>query len=156
MGQYPTLCQHQSYPLSHSIITDNGTNFAKGAIARFCGEKGIRLDLAFVPHPQSNGQVEKENSLVLAGIKPWLVDPLDRSPDCWIDELPSVLWCLQTTPNRSIGHTPFLIVYGAEAVLPADIQFDSPRVVLYTEGEARRANEDGVNLLEEEIGRAHV
>ena len=38
-----------SYP--NSIITDNGTNFAKGAFARFCGDKGIRLDLAFVAHP---------------------------------------------------------------------------------------------------------
>ena len=42
----------------HSIITDNGTNFAKGALARFCATQGIRLDLASVAHPQSNGQVE--------------------------------------------------------------------------------------------------
>ena len=37
------------YP--NSIITDNGTNFAKGAFARFCSNKGIRLDLASVAHP---------------------------------------------------------------------------------------------------------
>jgi len=41
------------YP--HTIITDNGTNFAKGVFARFCEEKGIRLDLASVARPQSNG-----------------------------------------------------------------------------------------------------
>ena len=83
------------------------------------------------------------------GIKLRLVDPLERAAGCWIEELPSVLWSLRTTPNRSTSYTPFFLVYGAEAVLPADIQFDSPRSVLYTEGEARRANEDGVNLLEE-------
>ena len=67
------ICRY-GYP--HSIITDNSTNFAKGVFARFCGGKGIRLDLASVAHPQSNGQVERENGLILAGIKPRLVKPL--------------------------------------------------------------------------------
>jgi hypothetical protein len=46
------------YGVPHSIITDNGTNFAKGALARFCVTQGVRLDLASVAHSQSNGQVE--------------------------------------------------------------------------------------------------
>ena len=56
------------YGYPHSIISDNGTNFAEGAFPRFCGKKGIRLDLASVAHPQSNGQVEKANGMVLSGI----------------------------------------------------------------------------------------
>jgi hypothetical protein len=40
-----------------------------------------------------------------------------------------VLWSLRTTPNHSVGFTPFFLVYGAEAVLPTDIEFDAPRVV---------------------------
>ena len=52
------------YP--HSVITDNGTNFAEGAFARFCQEKHIRLDVASVAHPTSNGQVERSNGLVLS------------------------------------------------------------------------------------------
>ena len=39
------------YGVPHSIITDNGTNFAKGALARFYVTEGIRLDLASVAHP---------------------------------------------------------------------------------------------------------
>ena len=52
-------------------------------------------------------------------------------------------------PNRSTGFTPFFLVYGAEAVIPTDIEFDSPRVTMYTEAEAKEAHEDGVDLLEE-------
>ena len=37
------------YGVPHSIITDNGTNFAKGALSRFCVMQGIRLDLVSVP-----------------------------------------------------------------------------------------------------------
>jgi hypothetical protein len=55
----------------------------------------------------------------------------------------------KTTPNRSTGYTPFFLVYGAEAVLPTDIIHDAPRVVLYTEEEAKEAREDDVDLLEE-------
>ena len=137
------------YGHPHSIITDNGTNFAEGAFARFCLEKRIRLDLASVAHPQSNGQVERSNALVLSGIKPRLIEPLLRAPGCWLDEIPAVLWSLRTTPNRSTGYTPFFLVYGAEAVLPTDIEHDSPRVALYTESEAKEARENDVDLLEE-------
>jgi transposase InsO family protein len=79
------------YGVPHSIITDNGTNFAKGALARFCVTQGIRLDLASVAHPQSNSQVERANGLILSGIKPRLVEPLERSAGCWIEELLAVL-----------------------------------------------------------------
>jgi hypothetical protein len=56
---------------------------------------------------------------------------------------------LHTTPDRSIGFTPFFLVYGVEAVLPTDIEFDAPRVVQYTQEQAKEAREDGVDLLEE-------
>jgi hypothetical protein len=70
------------YGVPHSIITDNRTNFAKGVFTEYCSQKGIRLDLAVVAHPQSNGQVEKANGLILAGIKPRLVEPLERLVGC--------------------------------------------------------------------------
>ena len=74
---------------------------------------------------------------------------MERSAGCWLDELPAVLWSLRTTPNKSTGFTPFFLVYGAEAVIPMDLEFDSPRVAMYTEEEAKEAREDGVDLLEE-------
>ena len=40
-------------------------------------------------------------------------------------------------------------MYGAEAVIPTDIEFDSPQITMYTEEEAKEAREDGVDLLEE-------
>jgi hypothetical protein len=60
-----------------------------------------------------------------------------------------VLWSLHTTPNRYVGFTPFFLVYGAEAVLPTDIEFDAPRNVQYTEKQAKEARKDGVDHLEE-------
>ena len=61
------LIYRYGYP--HSIITDNDTNFAKGKMAEFCRDNGIRLDLASVAHPQSNGQAERANQSILHGLK---------------------------------------------------------------------------------------
>jgi uncharacterized damage-inducible protein DinB len=102
-----------------------------------------------VAHPQSNRQVEKANSLVLANIRPRLVEPLERSSGCWVKEIPSVLWSLRTTLNHSVDFTPFFLVYGAEAVLPTNIEFDALRVVQYTQEQAKEAHEDNTNLHEE-------
>ena len=85
----------------HSIITDNGTNLSKGAMEEFCQREHIRLDVSSVAHPQSNGQAERANQEILKGIKPRLLVPLQRTPGCWVEELPCVLWSINTTPNRS-------------------------------------------------------
>jgi transposase InsO family protein len=128
------------YGIPHSIITDNGTNFAKGVFTDFCSQKGIQLDLALVAHPHSNGQVEKVNGLIITSIKPRLVEPLEHSAGCWVKELPSVIWSLCTTTNCYVGFTPFFLVYGVEAMLPIDIEFDAPRVVQYTQEQAKEAH----------------
>ena len=137
-----------SFP--HSIITDNGTNLSKGAMEEFCQREHIRLDVSAVAHPQSNGQAERANQEILKGIKPRLLVPLQRTPGCWVEELPSVLWSINTTPNRSTGYTPFFMVYGAEAVLPSDIRHDSLRVAAYVEADNEKACQDALDLLDEE------
>src|SRR4051812_38364193 len=65
-------------------------------------------------------------------------------------ELPSVLWSIRTTPNRSTIYTPFFLVYGAEAILPSDIRHDSPRVVEYVEADNEKARQDALDILDEE------
>ena len=65
--------------------------------------------------------------------------PLKRTLGCWVEELPSMLWSINTTAYRSTGYTPFFMVYGAEAVLPSDIHHDSPRVAAYVEANNEQA-----------------
>ena len=53
------------------------------------------------------------------------------------------------TPNRSIGFTPFFLAYGAEAILPSDLDHGAPRVKAFDRDQATEAQQDVVNLLEE-------
>ena len=64
------------YGVPHSIITDNGSKFTADKVKEWCGKMGIKLDYASVYHPQTNGQVERANDLIMSGIKPRLVHAL--------------------------------------------------------------------------------
>jgi hypothetical protein len=48
-----------------------------------------------------------------------------------------------------MGFTPFFLVYGAEAILPTDLEYGSPRVQGYDEGTIQRAREDSLDQLDE-------
>ena len=39
-----------------------------GELVEFCKHQGIRLDIASIAHPQTNGQVKRENGLILQGL----------------------------------------------------------------------------------------
>jgi hypothetical protein len=137
------------YGVPNSIITDNGTNFTSGEFQEFAKNLGIKIKYASVAHPKSNGQVENANGLVCPGLKKRLLRPLKHAAGAWVEELPSVLWSLQTTPNSSTGYTPFFLLFGAEAVLPTDVCYCAPRVVSYVEEDTEKALADAQDLLDE-------
>ena len=64
-------------------------------------------------------------------------------------ELPSVVWSLRTTPSRATGFTPFFLVYGAEAILPTDLEYGSPRTRAYDDQSNQTSREDSLDQLEE-------
>ena len=51
-----------------------------------------------------------------------------------------------------MGFTPFFLAYGAEAVLPSDLNHDAPRVKAFDRDRAAEAQQDAVDLLEEARG----
>jgi ribonuclease HI len=53
-----------------SIITDNRSQFTGRKFQEFCDKFHIRVDWAAVAHPQTNGQVERANGMILQGRKP--------------------------------------------------------------------------------------
>jgi transposase InsO family protein len=106
------------FGVPNSIITDNGSQLTGRKFLEFCDKFHIHVDWAAVAHPQTNGQVERANGMILQGLKPRIFDRLNKSGRKWLQELPAVVWSLRTTPSRATGFTLFFLVYGAEAILP--------------------------------------
>ena len=113
------------FKVPNSIITDNGTQFTGKKFLAFCDSYHIRVDWLTVAHPQMNGQVERANSMILQGLKPRIFNKLNKFGRRWLAELPSVIWSMRTTPSRATGFTPFFLIYGAEAMLPTDLEYGS-------------------------------
>ncbi|RDX81326.1 Pro-Pol polyprotein, partial [Mucuna pruriens] len=50
-------------------VSDNGTQFASQAVAEFCAQYGIKQSFTSMEHPQSNGQAEAANRIILRGLR---------------------------------------------------------------------------------------
>ena len=137
------------FRVPNSIITDNGTQFTGKKFLRFYDDFHIRVDWSAVAHPQTNGQVEHSNGMILQGLKPRIFNKLNKFGQRWLTELPSVIWSLRTTPSRATGLTPFFLVNGAEAILPTDLEYGSPRLKAYQEQQNQQAREDLLDEVDE-------
>ena len=76
----------------------------------------------------ANGQVERFNGLIIDGLKKQIFDETSKKGEKCLTELPLVVWGLHTQPGKAtgqIGQTAFFLVYGSEAILPADIMWKS-------------------------------
>jgi transposase InsO family protein len=51
------------------VVTDNGTQFKGAKFLRCCADFGIHHQPSSAAHPQTNGQVERTNRLLLQGMK---------------------------------------------------------------------------------------
>ncbi|KAJ0489324.1 putative nucleotidyltransferase, Ribonuclease H [Helianthus annuus] len=113
------------YGLPGVIVTDNGKQFAEKPFSLWCKEYRINQIFSSVAYPQSNGQVERTNRSIVEGIK----TRLGRYESNWLEELPSVLWAIRTTEKASHRKTPYSLVFGSEAVIPAEIGVVTQRIV---------------------------
>ena len=100
-------------------------------------------------HPQTNGQVERANGMILQGLKPRIFNKLNKFGRRWLTELPSFIWSIRTTPSRATGFSPFFLVYGAEAILPTDLEYGSPRLKAYQEHQNQQTCEDSLDQVDE-------
>ena len=56
---------------------------------------------------------------------------LKEAKGVWLDKLPGVRWAYRTMVRTSTGETNFKLVYGSEAVIPAEVYMANYRVTMY-------------------------
>jgi hypothetical protein len=135
------------YRIPHRIITNLGSNFNNHQFWEYCENSGIDVRYVSVAHPRANGQVERANGMMLDTLKKRLHDTANSKGGKWIKELPNALRGLCTQPSKPTGQSPYFLVYGSEAILPADVIWNSLAVEHYDEGvseDSRRVDIDGL------------
>jgi hypothetical protein len=116
-----------------AITVDNGTQFDAEAFREFCKQIGTKIHFASVWHPESNGLVERANSIIMTGIMKLI---FNQPRGKWSNELIKVVWSHNTTMSRSTGFTPFKLLFGDEAITPEEAKAGSIRTVASAEDEA--------------------
>jgi hypothetical protein len=87
--------------------------------------------------------------MILQGLKPRIHNDLNKFGMRWMKELASVVWSLWTMPSRATGFVPFFLVYGAEAILPTDLEYGSPKTRAYDNRSNQTSREDSLDQQEE-------
>jgi len=88
------------------------------SLAEFYCDVKITHITSFVEHPQTNGQAEVVNKVLLGQLK----KRLDGAKGKWPAELLEVLWAYRCTPKSSTNKAPYTLVYGTNAMIPVEIR----------------------------------
>jgi len=135
------------YGIPERIITDNATILNNQMMSELCEEFKIKHHNSSPYRPKMNGRVEAANKNIKKIIQKMVVTYKD-----WHEMLPFALHGYRTSARTSSGATPFLLVYGMEAVLPFEVKIPSLRVLMETkleEAEWVQARYDQLNFIDE-------
>ena len=140
------------FGVPHALISDNGLQFDSKAFRSYRGELGITNRYSTPAYPQGNRQAEAVNKVIVNGLK----KRLDDTKGKWVEKLPHVLWTYRTTPRRSTGETPFLMTYGAEAIIPLETGFPTLRTSSFNPSDNNEHLKKNLDLVEEKRENAMV
>nr|KYP39784.1 Retrovirus-related Pol polyprotein from transposon 17.6 [Cajanus cajan] len=113
---------------------------------------GIQHKVTSVEHPQTNGQAESANKVILTELK----KRLGEAKGAWAEQLPEVLWAYRCTPQSTTQETPFRLVYGSDAMIPVEIGEPSFRRAHFNESNNDTQLRVNLDIVENIRERAQV
>ena len=89
------------------VQSDRGTHFLGTVFTKFCRQLGITQWFSSPNHPQSQGQMERQNQL-LDNVRCLMV----KDRDSWPRAIVAVQFAHNTAVNETTGYMPYELVYG--------------------------------------------
>jgi hypothetical protein len=99
------------------IVIDNAHAFKSIAMINFCQKYNIILGHSTTYYPQGNGLAESSNKSLMTIIKKVLTE----NKKSWHIHLKYALWENIIGTKKSIGMSPFQLVYGTYVILPINL-----------------------------------
>jgi transposase InsO family protein len=90
------------------LVTDNAQAFKSNSMIDFCNKYNIKLVHSTPYYPQGNGLAESSNKILIRIIKKLLTE----NKRSWDSKLKFSLWADRISNKKSIGTSPFQMVYG--------------------------------------------
>jgi hypothetical protein len=134
------------------IVIDNAAAFKDKHLVKLCEELGIKLVHSIAYYPQGNGLPESSNKSLVKIIKKLL----EKTARGWDSKLKFALWADRVTCNKSIGTSPFNLVYGTEAIFPVQLALSVAKFLQETDSEPSDLTQRIHNLVELQQDREHL
>ena len=113
------------YGCPRRLHSDCAANFRSQVIAELCRIMGIDKSNTTAFHPEGNSRCERVNRTVLGMLSKYLSDNHAE----WDLHLPLLMLGYRAQIHRSLGYSPFHLMFGREPKLPVDAAIDAPCVV---------------------------
>jgi hypothetical protein len=126
------------------LVTDNAAAFKDKHLVKLCEELGIQLVHSTAYYPQGNGLAESSNKSLVRIIKKLL----EKNARGWDSKLKFALWDDRVTCKKSIGTSPFKLVYGTEAIFPVQLALSVAKFLQETDSEPSDLTRRIHNLVE--------
>ena len=106
------------------LHSDQGRQFESQLIQEVCKLLHISKTRTTPYHPQSDGLVERFNKTLLA----MLATCAKSNPLDWEKHVRKVCMAYNSSVQASTGYTPFYLMFGRQARLPADVIYGTPNI----------------------------
>ncbi|XP_027171525.1 uncharacterized protein LOC113771103 [Coffea eugenioides] len=130
------------FGVPETLITDNAKNLNNDMVDGLCEQFKIKHRNSAIYRPQMNGAVEAANK----NLKKIIRKMTEKHRD-WHEKLPYALMAYRTSIRTSTGATPYSLMYGMEAVLPAEVEIPSLRILM----EAKLEEADWIKQRHEQL-----
>jgi transposase InsO family protein len=113
------FCVH-GLPLQ--ILTDQGRNFESELFKEICRFLSVDKIRTTAYKPSTNGNIERFH----ATLNSMLAKLVSENQKDWDDKLAAVAFAYRNSVQESTGFSPYYLMYGREARIPADIVYGPP------------------------------
>jgi len=113
------------FRVPHTLKTDNGPQLESEEFETFLAENGIEHRTTPLLWPQANGEVERQNRILMKSVQ---IAPIEGKD--WRQELQTFLTAFRSTPQMTTGATPFYLMFGRKmrSKLP-DLRREAPSLM---------------------------
>lgn len=139
------------------IVSDRGTAFTSAEFREYCQTENIEHVRITTGIPRGNGQVERINRIIIPILAKLALD----QPDKWYRHVERVQRCINSTYQRSIGMTPFELMFGVkmrrkeEPRIMELIEQESAELFEETREDLRNLAKTNLNKIQEENRRTY-
>ena len=112
------------FSIPEQLHTDQGRQFESELILEICKSLNVRKSHTTPYHPQCDGLVERFNRTLLNMLSTSIKD----HHFTWQEHIRPVCMAYNTSVQSTTGYTPFYLMFGREAKIPADIMFGTNTV----------------------------